>query len=218
MQGDGAAPDAGDIRQHLFRPLQVEAAPIALVIVAQHQAAVVVEQGDGDARHAIIVFGRQDGFADGPQVAAGQARFAVAAAFMHEQAQAVSQFPVQIVADETAVIVVAANLARPRQSFALDDVFPHAKAQVIGIDGQRLLVLARVRAHHVRMRLDGGQIQCGRQEVGFAQQPRMPVRGPAFVHDLAGVHGIEVKRLFAHGQKNVAFPVGQLRPMLCDEP
>src|SRR6185295_9853813 len=46
----------------------------------------------------------------------------------------------------------------------------------------------------------------------------MPVRGPALVHDLAREHGVEVERLFAHGSKDVALPLLELRRVLRDEP
>ncbi len=46
----------------------------------------------------------------------------------------------------------------------------------------------------------------------------MPVRGPAFVHDLAGMHRVEIKRFLAHRQENVAFPVLHLRRVAGDEP
>jgi len=57
-----------------------------------------------------------------------------------------------------------------------------------------------------------------RQEAGFAQQARMPVGGPAFVHDLASEDRVKVEGFFAHRQEDVAFPLGQFRPVLRDEP
>jgi hypothetical protein len=57
-----------------------------------------------------------------------------------------------------------------------------------------------------------------RQEIGFAQQPRVPVRGPALVHDLAGEDRVEVVGLFAHGQENVALPVFQLGRVVGNKP
>ena len=218
MQAHGPSPDPGQVGQHALGLLQVEAASVALVIVAQHQAAIVMHQGGGDAGRAIVVLGCQDGFADGVQVAAGQPYLAVEPVFVHEQPQLIGQFRIEIITDEAEIVVVAADPARRLQAFACDDAFPHAKTQVIRIHGQGQLLVARIRAHHVRMRFDGADIQGRRQEARFAQQPRMPVRGPALVHDLAGIDRVEIKRFFAHGEKDIAFPVGQFRRVARDEP
>src|SRR3954449_11758766 len=89
---------------------------------------------------------------------------------------------------------------------------------MVGIDGERRLLAARERAHHVRMRLDRRQIERLRQELRFAQEARVPVRGPALVHDLAGEHRVEVERLRAHHQEDVALPLLELGGVVGDEP
>ncbi len=68
------------------------------------------------------------------------------------------------------------------------------------------------------MTLDGVQISLLRNEVGLPQQPRMPVGRPALVHDLRRKHRIEVKRLLAHRQKDVALPALHLGRVVGDEP
>src|SRR5262249_5402296 len=57
-----------------------------------------------------------------------------------------------------------------------------------------------------------------RQEVRLAQQPRVPIRRPAFVHDLAREHRIEVERLLAHRAEDVALPLLELGRVLRDHP
>src|SRR5690606_34371512 len=52
----------------------------------------------------------------------------------------------------------------------------------------------------------------------LAQQPRMPVRRPALVHDLRREQRIEVERLLAYGEEDVALPALELRRVVCDEP
>jgi hypothetical protein len=57
-----------------------------------------------------------------------------------------------------------------------------------------------------------------RQEVGLAQEARVPVGRPALVHDLAGEHRVEVQRLGAHHEEDVALPLLQLGRIVGDEP
>ena len=46
----------------------------------------------------------------------------------------------------------------------------------------------------------------------------MPVRCPPFVHDLAAENWVEIERLFAHGQKDIALPVVKVGRVMGDEP
>ena len=46
----------------------------------------------------------------------------------------------------------------------------------------------------------------------------MPVRGPALVHDLGGEHRIEIERLLAHREKDVALPALHVGSIGGDEP
>jgi hypothetical protein len=62
------------------------------------------------------------------------------------------------------------------------------------------------------------QVLVLRQKIGLAQQSRMPVRGPALIHDLASEHGIEIERFLAHGQENVTLPLLEIGRIFGDEP
>ena len=110
------------------------------------------------------------------------------------------------------------HLARAVQAVLLDDVLPDREAEVVGVDGERGLLPDGERPHHVGMRLDRREVSLLRQEVGFAQQARVPVGGPALVHDLAGEHRVEVERLRAHREEDVALPVLELGGVVGDEP
>ncbi len=99
-----------------------------------------------------------------------------------------------------------------------DDLLPHRETEVIRIDRERHAFAAAMRAHHVGMALDRVEIGLLRQEIRLAQQPRVPVRGPALVHDLGGEHGIEIERLLAHGEEDVALPAFEVGRVVGDEP
>jgi thiamine biosynthesis lipoprotein len=51
-----APPDALHVLQHLARPLGIEAAPIELIVMPEHQGAVAAHLADGHVRRAKIVF------------------------------------------------------------------------------------------------------------------------------------------------------------------
>ena len=53
-QGHRTSPDAADIIEHALGALEIEAPPVAAMIVRQHQAAVDVELPHGDARGAVV--------------------------------------------------------------------------------------------------------------------------------------------------------------------
>jgi len=84
-------------------------------------------------------------------VAVGEAGFAVAARFVDEQVEPLGQFLVEVVADEAEVVLLAHDVARRRQSLALDDVLPHRKAEMIGVERKRELLSAGVRTHDIGM-------------------------------------------------------------------
>src|ERR1700730_12419190 len=56
LEQHGSAPDALDIRQYLARPLGIEAAPIKLAVVLQHQGTVAAHLHDRNARGSEIEF------------------------------------------------------------------------------------------------------------------------------------------------------------------
>jgi hypothetical protein len=123
-----------------------------------------------------------------------------------------------VIAHEAEVVVLGADLERAWHAVLGDDRFPDRETHVIGIRRERGLLLRCVRAHDVGVRLDRVEILVVRQEVGLAQQARVPVRRPALVHDLAGEHGIEIERLLAHGAEHVTLPLLELGRVLGDEP
>ena len=80
------------------------------------------------------------------------------------------------------------------------------------------LLLGGHRPHYVRVALDGVEVRLLGHEVRLAQQPRVPVRRPALVHDLRGEDRVEIERLLAHGEKDVTLPALHLRRVVGDEP
>ncbi|EEF25352.1 conserved hypothetical protein, partial [Ricinus communis] len=184
----------------------------------QHQAEVVIHALGQDAWRTVVIAGTKDRFVHVVDVTADYPGVAIRARLVAEQVQLVRQFGRQVVADKAEIVLLGADAARRVDAVALDDVFPDREAEVVGIDGQRQLLLVAIRPHHVGMGAQRLQIQVRRQEVRFAQQARVPVRGPAFVHDLAGVHRKEIVGLLAHREENVPFPIPQFRRMAGDEP
>src|ERR1041384_1935588 len=90
------------------------------------------------------------------------------------------------VADEAKIILVAHHLARAREAVGIDDLLPQREAEVVRVDRERGLLARGVGPDHVGVRLDRREVEILRQEVGLAQEPRVPVRRPALVHDLTG--------------------------------
>ena len=85
---------------------------------------------------------------------------------------------------------------------------------MVRVDDQRRLLLGGVRPHHVGVGLERVEVLVLREEVRFAQQPRVPIRRPALVHDLAREHGVEIERFLAHGAEDVALPLLELGRVL----
>jgi hypothetical protein len=96
-----------------------------------------------------------------------------------EEAELVAELLVEIVADETEVVLVAADVAREIEAPLLDDALPHREAEVIRVDREGRLLLRRERPHHVRMAGDRIQVEVLGEEVRLTQEPRVPVRRPA---------------------------------------
>ena len=100
-----------------------------------------------------------------------------------------------------AVVVVFAELAFVPAVF---DVFPQLEPEPVRIDLSR-------------MRRDGAGMMVGKiDHLGVVQRAfghdlRVPVSGPAFVHDLGLGLRREVVRLFANHPQDIALPVFQRR-------
>ncbi len=112
----------------------------------------------------------------------------------------------------------SARIWNAREPVLLDDRFPDREAQVVRVHDERRLLLGRVRPDDVRVGLERVEILVLRQEVRLAEQPRVPIRRPALVHDLAREHGVEIERLLAHRAEDVALPLFELGRVLRDQP
>jgi len=99
---------------------------------------------------------------------------AVAARAVAEQAQLVGELAGQVIPYEAEVVVLLHDGARRGQAILLDDLLPHRKPQVVGVDAERDLGFGGDGPHHVRVTLDGVQVSLLRYEIRLAQQPRMP--------------------------------------------
>src|SRR5215471_9379724 len=210
-EGYRPPPDARHVTEDALGALGVEAAPVTFVIVDQAQASVDGHLGGGDAGRAEVEPWSEDRFAHGVDVARYDLDRAVRGRFVDEKIQLLGQLGVEIIAHEAEVVLFGADSARGRKATLLDDLLPHRETEMIRIDRQGERAARRVRAHHVGVSLDRGQVDVLRQEVGFAQQSGVPIGGPALVHDLTGEYRIEVERLLAYGEKNVSLPAFELR-------
>ena len=102
-----------------------------------------------------------------------------AVALVAEQLELLGELLRQVIADEAEVVVLGADLERALEPVLRDDRLPDREPEVIRIRGQRRLLLGRMRPHDVRVRLQRVEILVVRQEVGLAQQARVPIRTPS---------------------------------------
>src|SRR6266850_2141596 len=152
---DGAAPHAVHVVEHALRARDVEAAPVARVVVRQRERAVVLQFSGGDARRAEVELRPEDRLADGVDVLRRDADLVAGPGLIDEKPGLLGESLVEPVADEAEVVLVAPHLARALDAVLLDDALPDREAEVVGIDGERGLLSAGERAHDVRVRLDG---------------------------------------------------------------
>src|SRR5581483_3434300 len=134
VQTHGPPPHPLDVLQHSRRAVEVEAAPVARVVVREDQRPVVAQLGHRDARRAVVELGREDRLAQLVDVAARHADLAVGVGLEDEELQLLGEVAVEVVADEAEVVLVAADLARLLHALRLHEVLPDREPEVVRVD------------------------------------------------------------------------------------
>src|SRR5579871_6011261 len=217
-QHDRPTPDPLQIIEHLAAALEVEPTPIDGRVMDQLESPVVTNVRGRDGRRAEVVLRGEQRLMERCELGVEHFDLPVAAGAVAKEIQLFRELARQIVAHEAEVIVLLHDVTGLLEPVALDDLFPHSETEMVGIDAERHLLLGRHRAHDIGVTLDRVEIGLLRHEVRLAQQPRVPVGGPALIHDLRGEYGIEIERLLTHCEEDVALPTLHLGRVVRYEP
>src|SRR5690349_12309798 len=112
------------------------------MVVHEHERAVGAHLAHVDARRAIVELRREDRLADLVDIAIDDLDPLVRLRFVDEEPELVAKLFVEKVSNESEIIFVAAYLARALEPRFFDDALPHRKAEVIGIDRERGLLVS----------------------------------------------------------------------------
>src|SRR5262249_24487631 len=155
------------IVEHFSTAFEVEPAPVHGAVMHELERAVVADALRADDRRAEVVFRRQYRLVQRRQVLVEYFYLSVAARAVAEQSELLGELTRQVIAHETEVIVLLHDAPGAFEPLILDDLLPHADAEMVGIDAERDLLLRGYGSHHVRVALDGIEVCLLRHEVGL---------------------------------------------------